>query len=157
MSSAVAMGPQVVDVVTDEPAAAACLSRGVVSTSVTHYTATLPKDIPYGQGRITLRWNKFRWRCREDYRTWRSFTEVIAQIPARARSTLRIRTQKAKAIGDSARSVAVLTEPEPTSMQGIDETRRGKPRWERCSESGRWVRVDPWDTGFVDLDGDQGL
>jgi hypothetical protein len=26
---------------------------------------------------------------------------------------------------------------------GIDETRRGKPRWQRCVASGRWVRVDP--------------
>ena len=42
-------------------------------------------------------------------------------------------------------------------MLGIDETRRGKPRWERCAATGRWVRVDPWDTGFVDLAGDQGL
>jgi transposase len=23
--------------------------------------------------------------------------------------------------------------------------------------AGRWVRVDPWDTGFVDLAGGQGL
>ena len=42
-------------------------------------------------------------------------------------------------------------------MLGIDETRRGKPRWERCAATGRWVRVDAWDTGFVDLAGDQGL
>jgi len=40
---------------------------------------------------------------------------------------------------------------------GIDETRRGKPRWVRDAEGGRWVRVDPWDTGFVDLAGHQGL
>jgi transposase len=52
---------------------------------------------------------------------------------------------------------AVLTEPMPTAVLGIDETRRGKPRWERCAETGRWMRVDPWDTGFVDLAGDQGL
>src|ERR1700730_13107199 len=30
-------------------------------------------------------------------------------------------------------------------------------RWERCAATGRWVRIDPWDTGFVDLAGDQGL
>ena len=42
-------------------------------------------------------------------------------------------------------------------MLGIDETRRGKPRWEYCKDSSRWVRVDPWDTGFVDLSGYQGL
>ena len=46
---------------------------------------------------------------------------------------------------------------EPVRVLGIDETRRGRPRWEYCSETQRWVRVDPWDTGFVDLDGEQGL
>jgi transposase len=50
-----------------------------------------------------------------------------------------------------------LDDPRPTPVLGIDETRRGKPRWQRCPETGRWVRIDPWDTGFVDLAGDQGL
>jgi transposase len=27
----------------------------------------------------------------------------------------------------------------------------------RCTETGRWVRVDQWDTGFADLAGEQGL
>ena len=108
-----------------------------------------------------------------------SFTETIAQVPARARTTQRLRTQIGAAVGDAARSVtevaaahgvswptahrafvahaeAVLTEPEPTRVLGIDETRRGKPRW-ILAETGRWVRVDPWDTGFVDLAGVQGL
>jgi len=51
----------------------------------------------------------------------------------------------------------LLVEPERTAVLGIDETRRGKPRWEYCDDTARWVRVDPWDTGFVDLAGDQGL
>ncbi|CKN42625.1 transposase%2C degenerate [Mycobacterium tuberculosis] len=51
----------------------------------------------------------------------------------------------------------VLPEPLPTPVLGVDQTRRGKPRWERCAKTGRWVRVDPWDTGFVDLAGDQGF
>jgi transposase len=173
-------GTRVVDVVTSEPTAAACPSCGVVSTSVKDRVVTSPKDIPYGEGRIVVRWNKVRWRCREDYCQRGSFTEAIAQVPARARSTLRLHQQMAKAVGDAARSVAevahahgvswptahrafvahaktVLTEPAPTPVLGIDETRRGKPRWERCAETGRWVRIDPWDTGFVDLAGDQGL
>jgi transposase len=101
-------------------------------------------------------------------------------VPARARTTGRLRTQIGAAIGDAARSVtevaaghgvswptahrafvahaeALLGEPEPTPVLGIDETRRGKPRWEYRAETQRWVRVDPWDTGFVDLAGDQGL
>lgn len=84
------------------------------------------------------------------------------------------------AIGDAARSVAeagasyglswptahrafvahadaLLGEPAPVRVLGIDETRRGKTRWEYCGEAGRWVRLDPWDTGFVDLSGVQGL
>ena len=173
-------GTRVVHAVTASEAAAACPSCGVVSTSVKARVTTSPRDIPYGQERIILRWNKTRWRCREDYCERGSFTESIAQVPARARTTGRLRTQIGAAIGEAARSVAEvaaahgvswptahrafithaeveLTEPQPTQVIGIDETRRGKPRWEHCAQTRRWVRVDPWDTGFVDLAGSQGL
>jgi len=173
-------GTRVVHVATAEETAAACPSCGVFSTSVKARVTTSPRDIPYGEDRIVVRWNKTRWRCWEDYCERSSFTEAIAQVPARARTTARLRTQIGAAVGDAARSVAevaaahgvswptahrafvahaekVLAEPHPTPVLGIDETRRGKPRWERCEATGRWVRVDPWDTGFVDLAGDQGL
>jgi len=173
-------GTRVVHAVTASESAAACPSCGVLSTSVKARVATAPKDIPYGEERIMLQWNKTRWRCREDYCERGSFTESIAQVPARARTTLRLRTQVGAAIGDAARSVAevadshgvswptahrafvahaesLLVEPQPAAVLGIDETRRGKPRWERCAATQRWTRVDPWDTGFVDLAGDQGL
>lgn len=173
-------GARVVHAVTAEPAAAACPSCGVFSTSVKGRVTTSPRDIPYGEKPIIVQWAKTRWRCREDYCERGSFTEAIAQVPARARTTGRLRTQIGVAIGDAARSVievatahgvswptahrafvahadAVLGEPEPVRVLGIDETRRGKPRWEHCIEIGRRVRVDPWDTGFVDLAGDQGL
>jgi len=32
---------------------------------------------------------------------------------------------------------AVLAEPQPTPVLGIDDTHRGKPRWERCAATGR--------------------
>lgn len=173
-------GTRVVHVATAEESAAACPDCGVVSTSVKARVRTSPRDIPYGEDRIIVRWNKTRWRCREDYCGRSSFTETIAQVPARARTTKRLRTQIGAAIGDAARAVsevaaehavswptahrafiahadALLVEPQPTTVLGIDETRRGKPRWEWCAEMQRWVRVDPWDTGFVDLAGDQGL
>jgi transposase len=173
-------GTRVVHVTTAEEAAAACPSCGVVSTSVKARVSTSPRDIPYGQDRIMVRWAKTRWRCREDHCERSSFTEAIAQVPARARTTSRLRTQIGAAIGDAGRAVAEvaaghgvswptahrafvahattrLGEPEPVRVLGIDETRRGKPRWQRCAATGRWVRVDPWDTGFVDLAGDQGL
>ena len=173
-------GTRVVHVVTAEETAAACPSCGVLSTSVKARVITSPKDIPYGLGRILVRWHKTRWRCREDYCDRGSFAEAIAQVPARSRTTVRLRTAIGAAIGDAARSVsevadshgvswptahrafvahaeALLAEPQPTPLLGIDETRRGKPRWQRCTETGRWVRVYPWDTGFVDLAGEQGL
>ncbi len=31
------------------------------------------------------------------------------------------------------------------------------PGGSSCAQTRRWVRVDPWDTGFVDLAGSQGL
>lgn len=173
-------GTRVVQVVTAEQAAAACPSCGVVSTSVKARVSSSPRDIPYGEDRIIVRWNKTRWRCREGYCERSSFTEAIAQVPPRARTTGRLRTAIGTAIGDAARSVAEvaaahqvswptahrafvahaeaqLEQPAPVTVLGIDETRRGKPRWQRCADTGRWVRLDPWDTGFVDLSGDQGL
>ncbi len=139
-----------------------------------------PRDISYGEDPVEVRWAKTRWRCKEDYCQRGSFTEAIEQVPARSRTTGRLRTQIGAAIGDAARSVAEvadahrvswptahrafiahaeaqLKEPSPVHVLGIDETRRGKPRWQRCTDAGRWVRSDPWDTGFVDLAGDQGL
>lgn len=173
-------GTRVVQVATAEQTAAACPSCGVLSTSVKARVSTSPRDIPYGEDRLIVRWNKTRWRCREDYCARSSFTEAIAQVPARARTTARLRTAIGVAVGDAARAVSevaaahgvswptahrafvahaeeLLGEPQPTRVLGIDETRRGRPRWEHCTATGRWVRVDPWDTGFVDLAGSQGL
>jgi hypothetical protein len=99
-------------------------------------------------------------------------------VPSRRRTAGRLRVAVAAAVADN-RSVAVVaanhglgwatvrkavdevtdvvvSEPEPTPVLGIDETRRGKPRWHR-DPLVRWHRVDRWGTGFIDLNGDQGL
>jgi hypothetical protein len=48
-------------------------------------------------------------------------------------------------------------EPEPVAL-GIDETRRGRPRFAPDPDTGVLEQVsDRWHTGFVDLAGDQGL
>jgi len=109
-----------------------------------------------------------------------SFTESIVEVPAGRRTTGRLRRAMGAAVGEACRSVAevadsfglswptahaafvehadaLLAAPEPTTVLGIDETRRGKPRWVRDSPQERWRRVDPYDTGFVDLAGTQGL
>ena len=171
---------RVVELITIDPNAARCPDCGIASDSVKERTVTSPRDIRYGEDPIVLRWNKTRYRCRNDTCSRASFTEAIEQVPPRRRTTGRLRTQIAREIGDAARSVVevadgagvswptahaafvahaetVLGAPAPVRVLGIDETRRGKPRWTRDTDSGRWVRTDPWDTGFVDLGGDQGL
>ncbi|WP_345314502.1 ISL3 family transposase, partial [Gordonia alkaliphila] len=170
---------RVVDVVTADGGAACCPDCGDRSSSVKERTITTPRDIGYGPDPILLRWNKIRWRCRNQACERSTFTEAINQVPARRRTTGRLREQMGLAIGDAARSVIevaaahgvswptahaafcevadrVLQQPQPVRVLGIDETRRGRPRWERDPD-GRWYRIDPWDTGFVDLAGDQGL
>jgi transposase len=174
------VGVRVVHVRTADDAAAGCPSCGVVSTSVKEYPTTTPKDLPYGEVPIEVRWRKRRWRCREQTCPRRSFTEVIEELPVGARTTGRLRRAMASAVGDACRSVAevaesfgvswptahkafvaeaekVLTEPAPTPVLGIDETRRGRPRWRFDPVLAKWCRVDPYDTGFVDLHGSQGL
>ena len=173
-------GTRTVHVVTADSSAAGCPSCGVVSTSVKEHVTTSPKDLPYGEGGIVVVWHKVRWRCRESACVRSSFTEQTGEVPAGRRTTGRLRRAIAVAIGDAARSVAEvadsfgvrwptahaafvehaqpqLGEPEPTPVLGIDETRRGKPRWVREPATGAWTRIDPYDTGFVDLAGTQGL
>ncbi|MDN3460681.1 helix-turn-helix domain-containing protein [Rhodococcus sp. APC 3903] len=156
----------VMEVATDADTATACPSRGVFSTSAKGRVTTQPKDILYGDQRIKPRWNKTRWRCREEYRERGSFTYAIEKIPRRARITGRLRTRIGAAIGNAARSVVevaaahnvswptahrtfveranrLLTEPEPVRVLGIDETGRGKPRWEYYKVAERRLRVNP--------------
>ena len=173
-------GGRVVHVVTADESASACPSCGVFSTSPKERRCTRPRDIPYGDRPVRLVWRKRRWRCREPLCARATFTESLPQVPARARVTTRCRRIVAARVGDLALSVAevgaeyglswptvhkavvdyaeeVLVEPAPVVVLGIDETRRGRPRWEQDPDTGKWRLVDRWQTGFVDLDGGQGL
>jgi transposase len=176
----VEFGEWEVHVETAEESVSGCPSCGVVSRSVKQYVTTAPRDLPYGDTGISVVWHKRRWRCVEPSCLRLSFTESIEEVPAGRRTTGRLRRAMAAAVGDACRSVAevaghygvswptvhaavvvaaqeMLRELEPAQVLGIDETRRGRPRWEFSTEAGRWVRTDAWDTGFVDLAGTQGL
>jgi transposase len=49
-------------------------------------------------------------------------------------------------------------EPDPVPVLGIDEIRRGRPRWVLDETTGAWqTAVDRWHVGFVDLCAGQGL
>ena len=171
-------GARVVHVVTDDPAAAGCPACGVISTSVRQRRATRPRDVPYGEAPLAVRWHKVQYACEETACARRAFTEQITELPAGARVTGRLRRYVADRIGDGlavstagagllgwpaahaafvAAVTAQLPDPAPVAVLGIDETRRGRPRWTQDAEDGRWVKLETFETNFVDLDGRQGL
>jgi transposase len=176
-------GVKIVQLVTDEQDAARCPACSVVSTSGKEWVLTRPKDLPCGGEFAALQWRKRRWRCRTKDCDRQTFTEQLAQVPAGMRTTTRLRTALAVAVQDGrdqsevavahrvswptvqravvAHGAVELTEPAPTRVLGLDETRFGRPRWhpDGHHDGGRirWQRTDPWETGFVDISGDQAL
>jgi transposase len=171
-------GVRVVHVVTDEETAAACPVCGVLSTSVRQRRVTRPRDVPYGEEPLAVRWHKVQYACRETACARRAFTEQITEVPAGARVTGRLRRHVADRIGDGlavsvagegllgwpaaheafvAAVTAQLPDPEPVETLGIDETRRGKPRWTRAEDGEGWVKLETFESNFVDLGGSQGL
>jgi len=172
------LGIRVVQLVTTDPDAARCPDCGQVSSSGKEWVLTRPRDLPIGATAVLLQWRKRRWRCRVEACPRQSFTEQTAEVPARARTTTRLRARLATAVEDGraqaevaatfgvswptvqravvAYGQAELGDPAPTPVLGMDETRFGRPRWVR-GPGGGWSRTDPWETGFVDLAGGQGL
>lgn len=162
-----------------------CPSCGERSSSVKAWTFTRPRDIPCGGGDVDVVWFKKRWRCATVWCERGSFTDVLPQLPARARLTGRLRAAVADGASEVGRSIIGVAESfgvswktahrafaahadevlagefPPVTALGIDETRRGKGRWERQIDpdtgdvTRRWV--DRFDTGLVDLSGDGGL
>ncbi len=51
----------------------------------------------------------------------------------------------------------LLSEPAPVLVLGINETHRGQPRWSRCELTNKWVKLERFETNFLDLGGPQGL
>ncbi|MFC7280251.1 ISL3 family transposase [Paractinoplanes rhizophilus] len=175
-------GAPVVHLSTGDEQARCCPQCGTRAVRVKGWVLTQPRDLPVA-GRVTrLRWRKRRWHCDQPGCPRRSFTEQVAQVPARARLTARLRQAAGAAVADGNRTIvqaardlgvswpvvaaaftvhaqAVLpAEPEPVSVLGIDEVRRGKPRWSFDEVTASWTTtVDRWHVGFVDLLGGQGL
>ncbi len=167
------VGIRGVQLVTVDPDAARCPDCGQMSTSDKEWVLTRPRDVPIGGTAVLLQWRKRRWRCRvEDCPRQRCRAD--RRVPAR--TTTRLRARLATAVDDGRCQAEVtatvgvpwptaarrgahgrteLGEPGPTSVLGLDETRFGRPRWVRGP--GGWSRSDPWETGFVDLAGGQGL
>jgi transposase len=175
-------GIPVVDLVTADEQARYCPRCGVRARRMKEWTTTRPRDLPVAGRPVRLRWRKRRWRCDTQACPRRSFTESVAQVPARARLTLRLRQVAGAAVADRGATVvqaardlrlswpvvsAAFTthakrvlpaEPGPVEVLGIDEVRRGKPRWVFDELVGSWTTTaDRWHVGFVDLSAGQGL
>jgi transposase len=177
-----AAGVPVVDLSTGCEQARCCPQCGEKAVRVKQWTTTRPRDLPVAGRAVRLRWRKRRWYCPSEACPRKSFTEQVAQVPARARLTTRLRQAAGAAVADGGRTIvqsardhgvswpvvadaftahadSVLpAEPEPVAVLGIDEVRRGKPRWNWDEQAGSWTTTtDRWHVGFVDLSGGQGL
>ena len=174
-------GP-VVHLVTADERACHCPDCGTRARRSKGRRVTRPRDLSVGGRRPRLVWAKRRWRCDELACRRRSFTESVPPVPPRKRLTTRLRAAAGAAVADQGRTVvqaardyalswsvvaaaftsharAVLpAQPEPVQALGIDEIRRGRPRWIPDEATGIWqTAVDRWHVGFVDLSGKRGL
>jgi transposase len=175
-------GPtRTVHVRTDPARVGICPQCTIRSARSKGWVTTRPRDIKIGPDRPLLVWRKRKWLCTNSSCERKSFTESTPGIPPRARMTARAKIEMALAVLDDDRSVKAVAaaygctwntchrsvivtadpilaaEPEPVRVLGIDETRRGKAKWETCPETGARSWVDRWDTGLVDITGTGGL
>lgn len=166
-------------VVVESLAPPGCPVCGVVSERVHSRRRQRVRDVPTG-GPVQVVWDKRRWFCDEALCPRGTFSESTIQVPARARSTARLREALVAAVVVSGRAaaetaraftvswwtvqaalsaVAVLlgdVDHLPVRRLGVDEHRYRSVRYFRTAE-GTWRRFEPWMTAFVDLDTGQVL
>lgn len=157
-----------------------CPSCGVIAVRRKERRLQRLRDILVA-GPIELVWAKLRWFCDELLCQRKSFSEATAQVPARSRSTRRLRDSLVSAVIDSGRAVsetaaafgvswwlvqtalnnAALTLPDidqlAPRMLGIDEHRYRSVRFFQDPRTKAWKRYEPWMTTIVDLDTGQVL
>jgi transposase len=98
-------GTRVAHVNTDGRWAGLCTACGERSTSLKAHTVTTPKDLPYGPAPVKVVWHKARWRCGTSDCPVGTFTDQVPAVPPGGRTTMRLRTAVAEAVGEN-RSVA---------------------------------------------------
>ncbi len=161
-------------VVVESTAPPGCPICGVVSVRVHSRRRQSVRDVPVG-GPVQVVWDKRRWFCDEPGCPRGTFAESTVQVPARARSTARLREAlvaavvvSGRAASETARAFSVswwavqaalstvaVRLPEvddvPVRRLGVDEHRYRSVRYFRRPD-GTWARFEPWMTTFVDLD-----
>ncbi|GAB3153505.1 hypothetical protein GCM10027290_46390 [Micromonospora sonneratiae] len=113
-----AEGCPVVDLFTGDEQARCCPGCGQRAVRVKQWATTRLRDLPVGGRPVRLRWRKRRWYCPTAACPRMSFTEQVAQVPARARLTRRLREMAARSrlemcvVGDEGSAI----DPERASM-----------------------------------------
>jgi len=168
--------------VTDHLAAAACPDCGTVSGRVRETVLARPRDVRRGSDPVRVWWIKRRWKCQDGRCDRKTFTEWLPQVPPRCRVTGRLRAQAGAEVAERGITAAeaarhagvswpvahaafaaaadrVLEQaPALVAYLGIDEYRRGRPRWRIDEQTGEYIFLaDRWHTCFFDLSGGQGL
>ena len=150
-----------------------CPACGVISIRVHSRRRQRVRDVPVA-GATDVIWCKRRWFCDEALCGRGTFAESTLEVPARARSTVRLRAQLVAAVIDSGRAVsetarahgvswwlvqaavtaAVLMLPavdaQVVKRLGVDEHRYRSVRFYR-TETGAWARYEPWMSTIVDV------
>lgn len=180
--SMAADGTRVVTVGTAAQWVGLCTKCRVRSTKPSRgWVTTRPRDIKIGPDRPQIVWRKRKWLCTNASCVKNTFTEATPEVPPRARMTTRAKTEMAHAVLDDLRPVAGVatafgcswntchdavkatadavldTAPPAVTVLGMDETRRGKARYETCPVTGTRIWIDRFDTGLVDITGTGGL
>ena len=103
ISTTITAGRRQVIIETDQPPG--CPSCGVIASRRKERRLQRLRDIPVA-GPVDVLWSKYRWYCEEPACDRLSFFESTPQVPARARSTSRLRDQLVDAVIRSGRAVS---------------------------------------------------
>jgi transposase len=157
-----------------------CPGCGWPAAGVHQHVASGAKDLRCGGRPVRLRVHKRRLECGNPECPVVTFTEPVPQLPPRCKVTPRLKDQAAGEVADrgvtpaeaarhagiawhtahgafTAAAEEILDAPlAPVTHLGIDEHRRGKPRWRRDETTGEYeLLADRWHTCFSDLSGGQ--
>jgi transposase len=161
---------------------AACPACAVISERVHEWVVTRPRDVRSGGREIGFFLVKRRLECAEAGCPQGTFTEWAPQVPPRCAITRRLLehagnevTERGITPAESARHNGISWpsahaafaeqadeilggDPAQVPHLGIDEHRRGRPRWRKDTDTGETVQLaDRWHTCFCDLSGNQGM
>jgi transposase len=161
---------------------AMCPGCGIVSEKVHQYVTVTPRDVRACGQDTDFFLVKRRMECAGKDCPAGTFTESVPQLPPRCTITRRLLDHAGAEVAgrgitpaEAARDAGISwpsahaafeakageileEEPAPVAHLGIDEHRRGRPRWRQDTDTGEYVQLaDRWHVCFYDLDGNQGL